>query len=254
MSAGPIASLLVLFVVLLERSISSVTVYDQTFQKFQLADVARYQSKCPPEMIHMSHLPQIAAKIQCHVQCIIKGDCTFFSVNGAYCWLWTFGLDPSYSTADLGSQTTTAYKPMVSSGPQDIALGKPVSATSTFPGYNITMLTRGSLCFPVMEDCFCTDTGESKIIQVDLEAEYLVSKIAVMASIGEDCQYFTDMTIWAGVTGNTTTDTNVGTTSSQIPPDYETVEFSVNSIVRYITLERQLTLNAMCLCKIQAFL
>ncbi|XP_018010564.1 uncharacterized protein LOC108667962 [Hyalella azteca] len=224
----------------------------KTFEKFFLGNLTRHTSLCPPVNVTLDTHFVSARHILCLDRCLASSNCTFFSLDGIKCSLWSFGVDASYQTATFAAPTLAAHKPSALMPPVDVALAKLVIPGSVYPGgYDAAVLTMGTSCIRKMEDCFCTSTTKN-FAKIDLGAPQPVAKIVLTAPTTDDCPYFTGIRIRAGLLGDAT-DPVVGTTPTQVPTQSQQFEFPVTTgPVQYVYLWRPATGDAMCLCKVQA--
>ncbi|XP_047740017.1 uncharacterized protein LOC125179016 [Hyalella azteca] len=136
----------------------------------------------------------------------------------------------------------------------DVAMGKPVSSPGAYPGFAPeTSLTAGTTCYNKFEDCFCSLNNDNWVV-VDLQASLPIRKVVITGPTDRGVNFFLDVVVRAGNTG-LVTDPIIGTTPSTPSPNFQTYTMTIASgNVRYIRLQYEAGIAAICFCKVQAFL
>ncbi|XP_047736619.1 uncharacterized protein LOC125177934 [Hyalella azteca] len=233
------------------------TILSGTYQQFALADEPRYRTVCQPVVFPLQPQLKIQNTILCYSFCIRNSSCTIFSVAGNMCSLWSFQTDPSYGAVTMLRPTVVAYWPKRTAPVTviDIAMGKPVSVGSTSGGFGPgIMMTAGTTCYQTWKDCFCSGGSDNWAV-VDLQAEVPIRKVVITGPTLGLVSYFENVTLRAGVTGQTT-DPFIGQTlSTPATMSYPTYTFAIaDGNVRYLRLQNEVASFGICACKVQAFL
>ncbi|XP_047740419.1 uncharacterized protein LOC108667974 [Hyalella azteca] len=227
--------------------------FDATFERINLADVSYYEPKCPPQVLDMPP-SRAGSSISCAMRCLANTGCSFFSVPGNACWLWSFPLDASYNKAVFSVPTVLSYRPRLdpSSFPTDVAIGKPVTWGSNHTIYaQAPMLTRGSWCLPNGTDCYGS-LVQGNWATVDLLQSLPVTRVTLTAPAGSKIDFFYNIVVRAGNTG-TKSDPKIGVTP-MFATDNQVIQFKVSGSVRYVRIQNEAELKSILVCKLQAFL
>ncbi|XP_018008911.1 uncharacterized protein LOC108666527 [Hyalella azteca] len=133
-------------------------------------------------------------------------------------------------------------------------MGKPVFTAGVFDGYSsASMLTAGTTCYNTMEDCFCSPDYDNWAV-VDLQTSLPIRTVVITGPAFDDVEYFRNIVVRAGNIGNDT-DPIIGTTPNINGSDYQQYTLAIASgSIRYIRLQYEANIAAICFCKLQAFL
>ncbi|XP_047735628.1 uncharacterized protein LOC125177618 [Hyalella azteca] len=227
-----------------------------TYQAFALTNVPYFEGLCVPTYVEVNLARGISPRILCLLKCRQLPTCTFFTVAGSVCKLWTFTLDESYHLGNFTTPTVTSYWPKL--GPtaprRDVALMKPATSGSIYWIFQSgAMLTYGSMCFPNPNNCTATNFSVNWA-RVDLLQPEPVKTIVLTAPVNAALPYFANITIRAGNNGDGT-DPIVGKTPPALVANNQKVSFNVTfGAFRYIFLRHETPNQPIALCKVQALL